>query len=327
MRSKPVLFRPVLICIVIVIGILSGWYLPHSILPKYYSGVVTQVRVNSPEYKYVNPLLFSDSQKTNSQYMNELVTRLRTYIGRSSNISQADSISVYFRDLNTGQWTGVNEDDLYKPSSMLKVVAMMSVLKLAEQNPEILEEQLYVKNINDNPDYYKSENKLSVGYYSLGYLVNVMIKNSDNDAFLTIVSDKTISKEFEKTYNLFRLPSVGLEDSSIDFMSPKSYSAVFRILYNSSFFSWNLSEQLLESLTLTNYKNGLVSGVPVGVKIAHKFGENNDELHDCGIVYYPGRNYLLCVMTKGNNLKSLESVISGISNIVYTYVDQNTTER
>jgi hypothetical protein len=64
--------------------------------------------------------------------------------------------------------------------------------------------------------------------------------------------------------------------------------------------------------------------------VAHKFGEHRNatvsgeiaetELHDCGIIYYPEHPYFLCIMTKGENLPSLESVISSASKLVYTYV-------
>jgi hypothetical protein len=46
------------------------------------------------------------------------------------------------------------------------------------------------------------------------------------------------------------------------------------------------------------------------------------EMHDCGIVYYPYRPYLLCVMTKGSGeIKSLETVIQDVSKMVYEEVN------
>jgi len=43
------------------------------------------------------------------------------------------------------------------------------------------------------------------------------------------------------------------------------------------------------------------------------------QLHDCGIVYYPQRPYVICVMTKGRDLDVLKNVIKGISEIVYEH--------
>jgi beta-lactamase class A len=114
-----------------------------------------------------------------------------------------------------------------------------------------------------------------------------------------------------------------LQGSTTDFMSPKSFSSVFRTLYNSSFFEWSLSEQVLNLLSQTTFTQGLVAGVPDGTVVSHKYGENTDELHDCGIVYHPGRPYLLCVMTRGSNVHSLEMTIAHISKMAWDFVDSS----
>ena len=60
------------------------------------------------------------------------------------------------------------------------------------------------------------------------------------------------------------------------------------------------------------------------IPVAHKFGErelpNADQLHDCGIVYVPKHPYLLCVMTRGDSLTNLTTVIAGLSEVVYNDV-------
>ena len=82
-----------------------------------------------------------------------------------------------------------------------------------------------------------------------------------------------------------------------------------------------MSEKLLSILSKTEYKGGLVAGVPDNIIVSHKFGERviGDvyQLHDCGIVYYPNNPYLLCVMTKGTEFTKLEKVIQDISGMVY----------
>jgi hypothetical protein len=61
--------------------------------------------------------------------------------------------------------------------------------------------------------------------------------------------------------------------------------------------------------------------------IANKFGirsENDDkdqQLHDCGIIYYPNHPYLLCVMTKGNDVNEMEKVIQDISKSVFDEIN------
>jgi beta-lactamase class A len=113
-------------------------------------------------------------------------------------------------------------------------------------------------------------------------------------------------------------------------MSVKDYAAFFRIIYNSSYLERNMSEKALSLLSSVDYKEGLIAGVPSNLVVSHKFGERQaidknggttNQLHDCGIVYYPGHPYLLCVMTKGEKFEELSKIIAKISDIVYREID------
>ena len=87
-----------------------------------------------------------------------------------------------------------------------------------------------------------------------------------------------------------------------------------------------MSEKALKILNNAILENSrLVAGLPSDVKISHKFGEREakengvtiQQLHDCGIVYYPKYPYLICIMTKGKDFNKLSGVIADISKIVY----------
>lgn len=292
------------------------------------SAPTTQVRVDMPQYKYINPLLYSDTPRDDAAPYNSLMKVFESDVSSSTRNGVVTNMSVYYRDLDTGHWTGVNENELYRPSSMLKVVVLMAVLQVAEQDPSFLTKQVYYASTDHSDQYYKPA-QLPSGYYTIQRLVNAMIIDSDNDALSTLQSDPHVGSEFNDMYALFRLPQVST--SSPDFMSPKSYSVLFRSLYNSTLFPWSLSEQILDLLTHTTFTAGLVAGVPAGTTVAHKFGENTGtapdgtiverELHDCGIIYYPHHPYFLCVMTQGADFGALGNAIAAISRDTYTFTE------
>lgn len=287
------------------------------------------VRENSSAYQFINPLLFERTSKT--FYAAEFKTytdTISSYINSVKSSIPNSSVSVYFRDLNSGDWTGVNENDTYEPASMLKVVVMMSTLDLASENPAILTEKLYYAGAQDSGQNYKPNDGLTPGYYTVNELINAMIIYSDNGATASLLGDKTINAAFQATYQLFRLPIVATATTT-DYMSARSYSVVFRSLYNADFLSDSLSEQALHLLSQTTFTQGLAAGVPTSTTVSHKFGEyaetlpsgvSQKELHDCGIVYYPAHPYLLCVMAKGPDFPSLQNVLSTISGKTYAYV-------
>jgi len=114
-------------------------------------------------------------------------------------------------------------------------------------------------------------------------------------------------------------------------MNVVDYAAFFEILYNATYLNKEMSEKALAILTKSTFNYGLVGGVPIGVEVAHKFGERIFEeykqLHDCGIIYKENNPYLLCIMTRGDmmegdNFNDLAMVIKKISEQVYNTIGE-----
>lgn len=107
-----------------------------------------------------------------------------------------------------------------------------------------------------------------------------------------------------------------------DYVSILSYGNLFAVLYNTGYLSKDMSQFALDLLSQSAFREGLVAGVPEGTVVAHKFGrripgEEDSELHDCGIVYHPAMAYVLCVMTSGPDYTHQQAAISEVSRIVY----------
>jgi beta-lactamase class A len=251
--------------------------------------------------------------------------KIRQYVEDAKKAGLATHVSVYFRDLENGPVFSVGMDELYSPASLMKVPLMMATLKEAEKNPGLLSRRVK----NDQPILGLSdfdEHPLKRGEeYSVDELLRAMIAYSDNDAVVmlrTVVGDGPLNDVFRDFGML--IPEVRTLDDS---MSAREYSAFFRILYNASYLNRAMSQRALEYLSASKFKDALVAGVPAGVTVAHKFGERSfddkptKQLHDCGIVYHPTENYVLCVMTRGDDFAKLGGVIRDISSMIYKEVD------
>lgn len=239
-------------------------------------------------------------------------------------------ISLYFRDLNNGPWIGINEKEEFSPASLLKVPIMMAFLRQAEDNNSLLEKRVTVSENDLNKFLIPNivfDDLLKVGQtYSLTEVAESMIEKSDNTGVVILL--KNIKLNYLS--GVFNSVGVPFKDTSVEVsVRVKDYAGFFRVLYNSSYLNREMSEKALEMLSKGGYMNGLKKGVPPEVIIAHKFGERtidkekeNTQLHDCGIVYYPERPYLLCIMTRGENFNNQEKVIEEISRFVYNEVDE-----
>lgn len=330
MKGRPFLKKSIFAGVCLIVGALGGYFFHKHFTPVISATV--PIREDSSEYKLINPLLFLRTDK--DSYVDEfrpMVASLNKSINDAVSSGKAQSVSIYFNDLNDAHWTGINETANYAPSSMLKVVIMIATLKLASEDKLSLSKELYYEGPDSEGQYYKPQDKLAVGYHTIHDLILAMILDSNNGAMSALSNDKQIHEEFDNVYKVFRLNNTSA--TTTDFMSPRSYSSILRILYNGGYISPDIDDQILEVLTKVTFDKGLLAGLPKGMVLANKFGEHTEEdingnvewreLHDCGIVYYPGRPYLLCVMTKGQNFADLETVIGNASKIVYDYINQD----
>ncbi len=317
------------------LGFASGWVFPRT--QKTTTSTLT--RENSLDYKFIRPVLYLQvPEDDSSPELQSLKKTVSAYIKNAISQNSASDISVYFRELDTNEWTGVNTDDKYSPASMLKVVSLIAFLRASENNPDLLSEKVYLdapqtENQDQNQDYYPSVSQAKIGdTYTTAQLLNYMIIDSDNNAALAL-SALIGSETLNTVYTDFKIPN-GNNNLASDFLSVKMYSRLWRALYDGTYLSQNLSEQALSLLSQTTFNNGLVAGVPPGTIVSHKFGERTiklvssadsteqpanevRELHDCGIVYAPNDPYFVCIMTKGNSFAALQKIISDISGLVW----------
>ncbi len=313
-------------------GYLWGYKSEQVILNKKLSSI-KPIRANDPNYKFINPLLLylipSSDQEDN---LVSLQNKIKKIISDDKQ-QGLDDASVYFSDLNHGRWIGVGQNDQYNPASMLKVVIMVACLKQSESDPEFLDKYfVYTKSIDStvHQDQFNTLSELSVGNsYKVSDLINKMIIDSDNGA-AELLLNNIKQTSVDSIFSELNLGNPDVSGSGYT-ISPRAYSYFFRILYSSTYLNDSNSEKALNILSQAIFKDGISSGVPDNVSVAHKYGEHvilgqnsqlqKVELHDCGIVYYPKNPYLLCVMTRGTNLDNLESIIKDISSTVYqTYI-------
>jgi beta-lactamase class A len=333
-QTKKTVIAIVLLCL--AAGAAGGTFITRHILLVREKTLLTEVRpvrIHNNKYHFTNPLIgYSIPYTGEFSEFNPLEKKINDSITAAKQNNQASNVSVYFRDLNLGRWTGVNENEQYDPASMLKVVIMMAFYKEAGSNPAILDQKItYTQAINELISEVPNQTPslLQTGkQYTIEQLIEAMIMDSDNgakNALLSNLDNDSLNEVFT---------DLGIQAPQDDHpytISAKSYTLFFRVLYNSTYLSEDYSEKALDLLSKTSFADGLNAGVPKDVEIAHKFGQhvNNDalgnmtdqELHDCGIIFHPEKPYVLCVMTRGKDIHKLFQVIKGISKQVYDSVD------
>lgn len=299
---------------------------------KYYkTTMVSEIR-DPAGYKWINPLLECNGSMDiiRESELGPFSDKIKDYVDSKIASGAVKNIAVYFRELNDGIWFSVGDIERFIPASLLKVPVMLSILKQSGSDPGLLEKKVVfeARHKSPMPQNILPSERLEVGHsYTVDELMKHMISYSDNDAFSLLNAEVINQEVLAGVYKDFGLdPDFG--DHGEITLSAPGYAAFFRVLYNATYLSKELSERALEYLVESEFSGGIIAGVPGSVKVAHKFGErvladeNTIQIHDCGIVYYHRHPYLLCVMTRGRNIDNLTKVIADISAITYTSVDE-----
>jgi beta-lactamase class A len=248
---------------------------------------------------------------------------------------EASYVSVYFRDLDNGNWFGIREDEKFSPESQLKLPILIAYFKWSETNPLVLRKKILFRGIGvpPAPRYLKSPKPLEAGgAYAVNDLLFRMIAYGDNDAYTLLLANlppaylQKVAKDLYVNYD----PEV-----TGDSLTLSAYASYFRVLFNASYLNEEMSEKALRYLARSAFRDGMAAGIPSDINIASKSGERVIkildiegvpaevlQLHEFGIIYHPERPFLLGVTARGSDFRKLARVIRAITSLVSSEVDQ-----
>jgi beta-lactamase class A len=285
----------------------------------------------SDQYAFISPEIDCSNINEKIEQFDVLEKKIQTIVNQEEQAGNAQQISVFFRDLNTRQWVGVNENVNFYPASLAKLPLAMMFYKTAEVNKKILDTPLLITEedtkLNIGQTYQLKEALEPNKTYPVKELLRRILTYSDNVPVNSLMNASNSFRDSVLTdLGIYFPPQEGEENGQWN-ITAKNYANLFRILYNASYVRPEYSSTILTNLSESTFTNALVSGVPKETKIAHKFGEifQTDKetgasitiLNDCGIVYKQNNPYILCVMTQGKEIAAMEKIIKNISQVVY----------
>lgn len=101
---------------------------------------------------------------------------------------------------------------------------------------------------------------------------------------------------------------------------------LFRLLYQSDFFSEETRRQILDVLLAQEFNSMIPANLPAEVEVAHKTGEISTVCHDAGIVFMPERKpYVIAILTEAEGVvESRKKAVARMSETIYEFL---TSER
>lgn len=241
------------------------------------------------------------------------------------------SHSFYFEYLPNGANIRDGADEASIAASLMKTPVVMDLYKQAEAGNLSLDQIITVKqNDLSNDLLYGNPTQLKAGdTISLRKAAQITLKQSDNTTLnivknkvLPLLNDETDAiQSLDITYNITG-NNLGNEQVNI---SAGSYASILKCLYYACFLNPVDSQTILDQLSGSAEHGRIMAGVPPGIRVAHKVGSSLPAQSDCGIVYYPGKPYLMCLMFFGSSVTDTgtDTYFKHVSQELYRYVSSS----
>lgn len=250
-----------------------------------------------------------------------LADKIREQIQSIKEAGHATKIAFYMSDLTTHTSIRVHSDRRFIGASLMKVPIVMGYLKRAETNPELLTRKLTYDPDRDNiPNLYQTidppEPLIPGKEYTIDELIHKILIDSDNVSLAILMNSLPDLDAIDELHKMGIAAEIENGDSSV---YVQDYAQIFRLLYEGSYLDKKTSEYILDLLDEADYTGGMQSAAG-DLRIAQKFGERRygdlQQFHDCGIVYYPNKPFILCIMTKGSNNADLIQAVYDLTKTV-----------
>lgn len=311
-------YKPGKVTIISIASLVTGLCIGGAITYTVINGSTTRIQ---NKYNLLAKRVLIDNPNDILLDFSLLQSQLENY--SKSNLDN-DRASIYFEYLPTGTSIGINEKEQLVGASLLKTPLAINLYKASEAGVIDIDKPIRIKKEWLN-DQYGDLYKKGEGYQSsLRQLAEIMLKDSDNTAALAVYNSLAEVMPIDKKLMSFIDSEFGVNKDSSIRLGSETYSHVLKCLYFTCYANKDSSQEILSYLIEANDSSRLRLYLPKDIQVAHKIGTYSAEgmtpiQSDCGIIYLPNRNYILCVMVKGDDPGASKS-IGEISRIVYSYI-------
>ena len=274
-------------------------------------------------YPFLDPSVYEDNQHQEIIDFDPLRQNITAYLQ-----SLSVSYSFYFEYLPNGVTIRDDEDSFSQAASLMKTPLVMDLYKLAEQGKISLSDKETIEPVDiDTDPVYGNPTHLETGQtISLSQAAQITLNDSDNTTLNIIKS--VILPLVDQTSDSFRYLDLdysvgGLANNAQITISARSYSSILTCLYFACLNSPEDSTNILKYLTNSAEPNRLAAGVGSGTLVAHKVGSAGSTAQsDCGIVYYPQKPYLICLMLFNipSTNTNVDPYFQHLSQMTYDYI-------
>jgi beta-lactamase class A len=220
---------------------------------------------------------------------NAFIGQMNAYLARVGG-----QYGVYLQDLNSGREMGSGQNSIMEAASVIKIPVALYTYKQSEAGALNLDDQVTLQSgdfMGGTGILYGSAN--AGDKFSYRDLVSDLIRYSDNTAWQAL--RRALGAHSIDAY----AASIGAPDCHQfdDNCNARETGLELAGLYRGQLLNADDTQTLLQLLETTVY-NDRINYYLRGITVAHKVGMDGGVMNDAGIVYQPGRPFLISMYTQ-----------------------------
>jgi beta-lactamase class A len=238
------------------------------------------------------------------------VSQMQAYLG-----GLGGQYGVYLQDLNSGQEMGSGQDALMEAASVIKIPVALYTYKQVEAKQLKLDDTVTLQDSDfmggTGVLYYNAN---AGDKYSYRDLVALLIQQSDNTAWQALrrVLGSGSIDSYAATIGAPQCRQVD------DNCTPRQAGLMLAALSRGSLLNATDTQVLLGLLESTVF-NDRINFYLSGTIVAHKVGMDGGVMNDSGIVFLPGRPFVISMFTDSDNPDQGVQAIRDVARAAYWY--------
>lgn len=236
-------------------------------------------------------------------------------------------VGLVVKDLTTGWEISYNKNKAFPSASLVKIPVMIACFYAMQEGKFQLADTISLSRDKITGGSGVIKTMKPGASFTVEELLDLMITRSDNTAaniLISMLGFDYLNATFQRlglveTNISRRMMDFHLREKGVDnFTTASEMAGLLEHLYRKKIINGDVSEMCLAFLKRQQVKDRIPAKLPSEVVIAHKTGLERFVCHDVGIVFTVKGDYLICVLTKGEEgSRRAKELISTIA--LYTY--------
>ena len=229
-------------------------------------------------------------------------------------------VGLYVKDLTTGETLSIRGSERFPSASVIKVPILVELFQQVERGPLELSDPLVLLAADQRPgsgvlQFLNTPHSLTVG--DAATLMIILSDNSATNLIIDKIGIRNVNARMDslglrqtrlhaKVFlgTATTIDTAGTRQWGLGVTTPEEMGSLFELLYRGRVVSADASKKMLDMLRRNFDYEEIPRLLPSGVAVAHKTGKLDASRSDCGIVFNPGRDYVLCIFTRENRDRS-----------------------